>query len=159
MAGENVSNILLGDGTSSLLLGDGSSVLLLGGECQTAFQESAFQDDAFQICEGAVVTPVVTGISGGGRYRYFTPTPPPLHGRMKKRIDEVIEKEARIKEAIADYQDSGTDILIIEDLLRQLKELQLTILRLALESALVTQYIDWKRKQEDEDIAFILSIL
>lgn len=116
---------------------------------------SFFGGEFFNVGGAAAPTP----ISGGGRYRYFSPLPPPLYGRLKRRVDDVIEKEARLKEAIAKYGDSGADAVVLDDLLRQLRELQLMILRMALESALVSQYIEWKRKQEDEDIAFILTLL
>jgi len=124
----------------------------------TAFQQSAFQDDAFQIDGGAAASQV-TGVSGGGRYRYFTPERPPLKGKLKRKIDRAVVQEAKLKAALIEYETSGVDIDILNDIAIKIKEIQLTILRLALESALAAQYIEWKRKQEDEDISFIVSIL
>jgi hypothetical protein len=124
----------------------------------TAFQSSAFQNDAFQIDEGAAAA--VTGVSGGGNYRYFTPAPPKVGSRLKRKIDRAVVQEAKLKAALLEYETTGVDIAILNDIAIQIKEIQLTILRLALESALAAQYIEWKRKmEEDEDVKFIMSIL
>ena len=107
----------------------------------------------------AVEAPAPAAGGGGARYRYFTPIPPPLKGRAKRQVDRLVEQEARIKQALVKYETSGADIAVLDELARKLREIQLTILRLALESALVAQYIEWKRQQEDEDIAFIMTLL
>lgn len=120
----------------------------------TAFQQNAFQDNGFQIDEGTAVT---YGISGGASYRYFTPAPPPLKGKKKKQIDRLVEQEARIEAAIRKYETSGVDMAVLEELARKLREVHLMILRMALESALASDYIMWKRQQEEEDIKFIIS--
>ena len=109
-----------------------------------------------------VVTPVVTqpSISGGGAYRYFTPD---LTPRKRKAIDKVIRQEARLRDQIAKYEDSGADIQVLSDLLERLREIQITLLRLALESAAAQTYVGIKRMleedQEVEDISYILSQL
>ena len=100
------------------------------------------------------------GISGGGSYRHFTPSPPRVGSKLKRKIDRAVVQEAKIKEALLEYQTSGADIALLNDLAIQLKEIQLRILMLALESAVAAQYIEWKRMvEEDEDVRFIMSIL
>lgn len=111
----------------------------------------------------AVIPPVVTTkapfVGGGGKstYRYFTPD---LGGKKRKRIDAVLLQEARVIKQIEAYQDRGVDLLVLDALIERLKELQITLLRLALESAAAQTYIGLKRmEEEEEDIKFILSQL
>jgi hypothetical protein len=123
----------------------------------TAFQSNSFQNNAFQIDEAVVSG---SGFVGGGSYRYFTPIAPKVGARLKRKIDRAVVQEAKVKEALLEYQTKGVDIEILNELAMQLKEIQLRILRLALESEIAAQYIEWKRKmEEDEDVKFILSIL
>ena len=125
----------------------------------TSFFNGAFFDGEFFSAPTGVAAPS-TGISGGGRYRYFTPAPPPLRGKKKKQIDRIIEEEHRLKQALVEYETSGADVAVLEDISKRIREIQLMILRLALESELVAQYIEWKRRlEEDEDVRFILSQL
>ena len=123
----------------------------------TSFFGGSFFDGEF-FSEDTSVSTQAPG-AGGGRYKYWTPLPPPLRGKKKRQIDRVIEQEARIQKAIVEYQTSGVDISVLNELGRKLRELQLIILRLGLESELAAQYIEWKRKEEEEDIRFILSQL
>lgn len=124
----------------------------------TAFQRNAFQDNGFQI--DAAVGTSTGGVSGGGNYRYFTPDPPKIGSKLKRKIDRAVVQEAKLKAALIEYETTGVDVAILNDLAIQIKEIQLRILMLALESAIAAQYIEWKRKiEEDEDIKFIMSIL
>lgn len=102
--------------------------------------------------------PVSTGGGPGKTYRYFTPGS--LSGRKKRRIDEVIEKETRLVKQFAEYQERGADADLINDLLLRLREVQLLILRLALESEAAERYIAQKREDEEiDDIKFILTVI
>lgn len=104
-------------------------------------------------------TPVSRPIAGGSA-RFFTPYEA-LPGRKKRRrIDELVAKEAQIKAQIVEYQETGVDEAVLNDLYAAIKELQLIILQLALESQAAANYIEMKRdEEEDEDIRYILQFL
>lgn len=110
----------------------------------------------------APTPPVVTEVTTGGAtgtYRYFTPGAG-LPKKQKKRIDALVEREAKIKTQIVEHQESGVDVAILEKLALALRELQLTLLMLALESQAASAYIEMKRdEEEEEDIRYILQFL
>lgn len=94
----------------------------------------------------------------GSGARHFTPGA--LSGRKKRRIDEVISKETRLVKQFATYQENGADADLINGLLLAIREVQLLILRLALESEAAERYIALKRDEEEiEDIKFILTVI
>ena len=125
----------------------------------TSFFGGAFFGGEFFSADTSAVV-ITGGFSGGGGYRHYTPSPPHVRSKLKRQIDRAVVQEAKLKAALLEYETSGVDISILNDLALQIKEIQLRILRLALESAVAAQYIEWKRKaEEDEDIKFILSIL
>ena len=108
----------------------------------------------------SVPTPTpIPSLGGSTRYspaRHFAPLTPV----KKKEIDRAITKEAKISAQIIEYQDKGMDTQVLQDLLKQLYELQKYILLLALESERAEAYIAKKREeQEEEDIAIILMIM
>lgn len=119
----------------------------------TAFQRSAFADDSFQIDEeGSVETPAP---SGGGHWtpvRYFTPLP---GRRERKRIDQAIEEEKRLRLAI----EAVTDVDTIGILMDELEQIQKLILMMALESSVAYEYIQMRRQEEDEEISLLMSLM
>jgi hypothetical protein len=122
----------------------------------TSFFSSAFFSGEF------FSQAVVTVPSGGGGTPYFTPAryfTPSLPKRQKKAIDRAIDKELQLRVQIEKYQDTGADVAILDSLLERLKEIQILILRLALESEQAYTYIQMKRQEEDEDISFIMTLL
>ena len=103
---------------------------------------------------------VTSGIVGGGTARFYTPYEA-LPGRKKRRrIDELVVKEAALKEQIVAIEDTGTDSRVLEGLYAAIKALQLALLEIALESERNSAYIARKRQEEeDEDLLYILQLI